>query len=159
MMMKHYIVYVLRTVPSCTKKHRGAEEMNISEPLTCQWDAWSGQGCFRVWRQWSLEFSLQKDADFCSQKEEFSIRSTLSGDNPNIDHWVNLGNTDHFPHSSAMMLISLNILFQGHQRRKGSNLEARRPMTCYRKYLPGTQYPMMLILNLGCNKEFYKWKK
>ena len=36
MMMKHYIVYVLRTVPSCTKKHRGAEEMNISEPLTCQ---------------------------------------------------------------------------------------------------------------------------
>ena len=96
---------------------------------------------------------------FLFSKEELSIRFTLSVDNPNIDHWLNIGNTDHFPHSSAIMLISLNILCQGHQRRKGSNLEARRPMTCYRKYLPGTQSPMMLILNLGCNKEFYKWKK
>ena len=55
---------------------------------------------------------------FLFSKEELSIRFTLSVDNPNIDHWLNIGNTDHFPHSSAMMLISLNILFQGHQRRK-----------------------------------------
>ena len=138
MMMKHYIVYVLRTVPSCTKKHRGAEEMNISEPLTCQWDAGSGQGCFRVWRQWSLEFSLQKDVDFCSQKEEFSIRSTLSGDNPNIDHWMNLGNTDSWSlpwrHGLRWFMRTLQAI------------SSKQQVKCKSNYLEKGQFTMPSIL-------------